>query len=243
MGVDDVGVVEPTAAERVCSVVVAAGSLMVATGGRRWELTGAHALHGGGRLLLRVPAGCGLATAVARAPRGHRTAVLEFTDVAPAAVRSRVRARVTVTGWLAPAGRQPEATGTCLRLDPSHILLDTTAGPVPVGLDELTLAQPDLLATHEAGMLTHLADRHRDMVALLTRLVDSRLLHGVTDVWPLALDRYGITLRLEHARSHRDVRLPFTAPLREAAQAGAEIQALIAAAHVCPCHRRPLTRP
>jgi hypothetical protein len=52
MGVDDVGVVELPAAERVCSVVVAAGSLTVATGGRCWELTGAHALHGGGRLLL-----------------------------------------------------------------------------------------------------------------------------------------------------------------------------------------------
>ena len=243
MSADGTRRAEPAAAERVRSVVTAAGSLTVTMSGRRWELTGTPAPYGGGRLLLRVPAGCGLAGAVALARRGHRPAMLEFTDIAPTAIRDRVRARVTVVGW--PALTRPPAgcTGIGVRLDPSHIVLGTPAGPVAVGLDEFALATADPLATREAGLLTHLADRHGDVVQLLTRLVDPRLLHTVTGVRPLALDRYGITLRCEYARAHRDVRLPFAAPLREAAQVGPAIQALIAAAQGRPCHHRRLTPP
>jgi hypothetical protein len=243
MGVDDAGVIEPTAAERVCSTVAAAGSLTVTMAGRRWELVAAHTLQRAGRVLLRIPAARELMAEVARDPRGHRTAILEFTDVAPTAVRARVRARVRLTGWLAPAPLWQEGAEAGLRLDPSQIVLETAAGPAGVGLDELVLAQADPLAGHEADLLTHLADHHREVVALLTRLVEPRLLHGVTTVWPLALDRYGITLRLEYARGHQDVRLPFTAPLAAADQASAAIRALIVAAHACSCHRRPLARP
>lgn len=83
-------------------------------------------------------------------------------------------------------------------------------------------------------MLLHMADRHRDAVDALTRLVDPAALHGVVRVHPLALDRHGLTLRLEHPRTHRDVRLPFPAPLADAAEAGPPSR---------PSSTRPTTAP
>ncbi|MFF8291455.1 DUF2470 domain-containing protein [Streptomyces sp. NPDC016309] len=246
---------EPTRAERVRSVLVAARSLTVTTHGYRCDLTGAHALDERGRLTLRLPADCHLAAAVVCAPRGDLATVLHFTDVAPTAVRERVRARVTLAGWLTEddAGAGTAAHGVALRLDPVRATLvrgdggdggGTGDGGVCVGLDELVLAEADPLAAHEAGLLMHLADDHADAVARLARLVEPRHLHGVRRVVPVGVDRYGLTLRLERVRDHADVRLPFAVPVREAADFGDRVQRLLAAAHACP-RRRPrlYTRP
>ncbi|UQA97389.1 DUF2470 domain-containing protein [Streptomyces halobius] len=238
---------EPSAAEQARSVLAAAGSLTVSTDGYRCDLVGRHILDGKGRLWLRLPADGHLAARVACAPRGALAALLAFTDVAPIAVRDRVRSRLTLSGWLtvedAEADSEAEVDSVDLRLDLARVTLETAAGAVDVGLDELVLAEADPLTAFEARMLTHLADAHPDAVAELTRLVDPRHLHGVVRVWPLALDRYAITLRLEHARSHHDVRLPFPTPLREANQITRQIQTLLALARTCPRRRRPVTRP
>ncbi|MEV3989892.1 DUF2470 domain-containing protein [Streptomyces sp. NPDC049837] len=247
-GVPDARTPEPTDAERVRSVLSAARSLTVITHGYRCDLAGVHRLDERGRLTLRLPADGHLAAAVAGAPGGDLAAMLQFTDVAPTAVRDRVRARVTLSGWLTRARRGAEARaeagrgGVALRLDPVRVTLHTGDDVVFVGLDELVLAAPDPLAGHEAALLLHLTDDHPDAVARLARLVEPRHLHGVRRVVPLALDRYGVTLRLEHARAHHDVRLPFTPALREAAEFGDRVQALLAAAHACP-RRRLRTRP
>ncbi|MGI5356435.1 DUF2470 domain-containing protein [Streptomyces sp. CA-252508] len=245
----------PSRAERVRSVLCAARSLTVTTDGYRCDLAGAHSLDERGRLTLRLPADCHLAAAVACAPRGDLAAMLQFTDVAPTSVRDRVRARVTLSGWLTEDGSaEPEAAGAgdgdgtvegvALRLDAVRATLDTGEGAEGVGLDELVLAGADPLAGHEAALLIHLTDDHPDAVARLARLVEPRHLHGVRRVVPVGLDRYGITLRLEHARAHDDVRLPFAVPLRDAAEFGDRIQALLAAAHACPRRRRSMrTRP
>jgi hypothetical protein len=92
-------------------------------------------------------------------------------------------------------------------------------------------------------MLTHLVDVHSDEVARLTRLVDTRLVQGVRRVLPLAMDRYGITLRLEHAHAHHDVRLPFPTPLTHVAEAGDRVRTLLAAARACPRRHRSSVRP
>lgn len=235
---------EPSGAERVRSVLSAARSLTVTTDGYSCDLAGAHALDERGRLTLRLPADCRLAALVACAPRGDLAAMLQFTDVAPTAVRERVRARVTLSGWLTQGGAETEAGRVELRLDPVRATLDTGNGAVGVGLDELVLAEADPLAGHEAGLLIHLTDDHPDAVARLARLVEARHLHGVRRVVPVGVDRYGLTLRLEHARAHADARLPFAVPLRVAAEFGDRIQGLLAAAHACPRRRRSLhTRP
>ncbi|MER6998601.1 DUF2470 domain-containing protein [Streptomyces sp. NPDC000410] len=245
MAVDDDRTAEPTNAERIRTVLAAADSLTVVTDTHTSDLVGGglHAVDADGRLVLRVPADCRLAAEVALAPRGSLSSLLKFTDVAPVAVRDRVRARVTLAGWLTRSGRESEGIvdpdTVELRLDPAHAELETAAGTVTVGLDELALARPDVLAGYEAGMLTHLVDGHRDVLALLARLVDQRLLFGVTRVWPLALDRHGLTLRLEHAVSHSDVRLPFPATVGDPAQVGDHVQALLAAARGCRRRRLP----
>ncbi|GAA2488053.1 DUF2470 domain-containing protein [Streptomyces gobitricini] len=232
---------EPSSAERVRSVLSAARSLTVTTDGYRCDLVGAHTLDERGRLTLRLSADCHLAAAVACAPRGDLAAMLQFTDVAPTAVRDRVRARVTLSGWLTRGGADTGAgDGVALRLDTVRATLDTGEGAEGVGLDELVLAGADPLAGHEAALLLHLTDEHPDAVARLARLVEPRQLHGVRRVVPVGLDRYGITLRLEHARAHDDVRLPFAVPLREAAEFGDRVRTLLAAAHTCPRRRRSL---
>lgn len=235
---------EPTAAERVRSVLSSARSLTVSTDGYDCDLFGPHTLDGGSRLKFRLSADCRLAEQAARSPRGALAALVRFTDVAPTAVRDRVRARVTLSGWLTPDGPKPEAGGGVdFRLDTAHVSLETAADTVSVGLDQLALAEADPLAGVEAGLITHLTDAHADAMAHLTRLVDPRQLQGVVGVWPLALDRYGITLRLERVRTHHDVRLPFPVPLRTAAQVTGQVQALLAAAHNCHRRRRTAARP
>ena len=245
MGAADVCVSEPTHAERVRSVVAAAESLTIATDQCRFVLVGRYLLDGRGGLDLLLPADCHLSDKVVPAAGGEVAGVLEFTDIAPAAVRDRVRARVGLAGRLTRSPSGPAGV-IVVRLDPSDVTLDPTtdagaaagSGAVTVSLDELAEAATDPLAAREAGLLTHLVDSHADVVERLTRLVDPRLLQRVTRVVPLAMDRYGLTLRLERARDHSDVRLPFVTPVREIDQVGDQIQALLAAAHACPRQRR-----
>lgn len=242
MGADDARAAEPTCAEKVRTVLAAADSLTVLTHARDYDLLGAdlHTVDEEGGLLLHVPGDSLLAAEAASAPHGALSVLLKFTDVAPTAVRERVRARVTLAGWLAQDRRPgiPRTDDTVgLRLDTAHVSLETASGPASVGLDELALARPDALAPYEAGMLTHLVDDHGDVVAVLTRLIDRRLVHRATRVLPVALDHHGLTLRLEHATGHHDVRLPFPAPAQDPAQVGDRVQALLAVARSCPRRR------
>lgn len=79
-------------------------------------------------------------------------------------------------------------------------------------------------------MLTHLMDGHSELVPLLLRLTQPQPDKGMVRVLPLAMDRYGLTLRLEYPGTHRDVRLPFAKPLSRTDQAGSQIRSLVAAA-------------
>lgn len=238
----------PTAAERVRSVIAGAESLSLITDGQEYDLIDMHVVSRRGRITLHPQADSPLTAQVARAPRGSLAALLEFTDIAPTAVRARVRAGVTVSGWLTPdrqrdatatgrgrgrgRGRGTEsdtATGTALVLDPARITLRTQAGTEEVGLDEMTLAAPDPLAVEEAAMLTHLTDAHEDMVAGLVALSAPRVPRGFIRAVPLALDRHGITMRHEYPSGHCDLRLLFPTPARNAAEAGDRICRLLVA--------------
>lgn len=71
----------------------------------------------------------------------------------------------------------------------------------------------------------------------LTRLVDPDSLHGAVRVRPLAVDRHGLTLRVERVRDHGDVRLPFHAPADEIAQLTERVHVLLAQAGAVSCPR------
>ncbi|WP_406723794.1 DUF2470 domain-containing protein [Streptomyces sp. GD-15H] len=225
---------EPGAAERARSVLTAAWSCAVTAEGFREEFVGAQGVSDDGRVLLEVPEESALLTAAIRAPRGEPSAVLEFADVAPVPVRERIRARL----WL--AGRFAVEDGR-LAFRATRVVLRQASGAVVVDPDEFAAARPDPLAAAEARLLTHLADCHGDAVERLTRLVDPGSLHGAVRVRPLAVDRHGLTLRIERVRTGGDVRLPFHRPADDLGQLTERMRVLLSQASAVSCPR-PLQR-
>ncbi|GAA4612506.1 DUF2470 domain-containing protein [Actinoallomurus liliacearum] len=229
-------IAEPTPAELVRSVLVAARSLTLNTDVHRVDLVGLHSPEGAGRLLLTVPAGSHVGAEVAWAPGGDLAASLEFTDVAPVPVPDRVRARVLLGGWLS-FDRQG-ASAEDLSFETVTAELQHEGRWFELEVDELAAVEPDPLAATEAELLTHLAGAHGDAVELLAQLVDRRILLGVTRVDPLRLDRYGVVLRLRRQSGYHDVRLPFATPPRNPAHAVLQMRALLARAKACPRRSR-----
>src|SRR3954468_17984590 len=95
-------------AERVRSVLVAAASLTLVAGGHRTYLVDRHTVEPDGRLTLDLPD--------RTAAPGGVPVVLELTDIAPIAMRNRVRAQVTVHARLMPAGLAARAHPTGAQL-------------------------------------------------------------------------------------------------------------------------------
>lgn len=226
----------PTDAEQVRTVLARATSLSLTTTGQAYDLIGLHSVSAKGQITLHPRPDSPLVPQAAAAPLGSLAALLEFTDIAPTPLRDRVRARVTVSGWLTPA------SGGVLRLDTARVSLRTPAGATEVGLDEIALAEPDPLAFDEAAMLTHLADSHQELMHNLLGLAGSRLPHGMIQSLPLALDRHGITLRCEYESGHCDLQLLFPTLARDATDAGDQIRQLLSAPLDC-AHRHHHSRP
>ncbi|MFD5424377.1 DUF2470 domain-containing protein [Streptomyces sp. NPDC127084] len=227
MALADVRVDEPTAAERIRSVVLASGSLTLTTGGTLYELTAMHTVDDKGRLRLHAPADSRLAAEAVSAPRGVLAGLAQFTDISPVAVRERVRARVTLSGWLTPADIQSSPEVLVLRLDTARATIETGTGADVVGLDELVLAQADPLAVQEAALLCHLDHGHRDVVTELSRLADPRPPRGALRIRPLALDRHGLTLRYEYRCGHQDARVAFPEPVCDPAGICEQVELLL----------------
>jgi hypothetical protein len=220
----------PAAAERARSVLATAWSCAVTADGGREEFVGAHTVTEDGRLLLNVPEDSALLAAAICAPRGEPSAVLEFADVSPVPVRNRIRARLWLAGWFVPEDGD-------LAFQATRVVLRQPSGAVVVDLDEFAAAAPDPLATAEARLLTHLADCHSDAVERLSRLVEPDSLHGAVKVQPIAVDRHGLTLRIERTRAHGDVRLPFHRPADDVAQLTERMHALLTQASAASCPR------
>ncbi|WP_406503538.1 DUF2470 domain-containing protein [Streptomyces sp. NBC_00212] len=224
---------QPTPAERMRSIITAAQSMTVVTDGHHHEvynldgtgLLGRIHLHDQGDPLEPDP------------PAPRIPIRLELTDIAPTPVRDRLRARVTLSGLVAASYSGDSVDSTCM--DFGQAAIEDAEGRAYVTLEQLQEAETDPMATGEAGMLTHLVDDHPDLVPLLLRLVEPRLKNGVVRALPLAMDRYGITLRLEHPATHRDVRLPFPTPMTDIDQAGLQFHALLTAARRSSHHRLP----
>ncbi|MFG3227968.1 DUF2470 domain-containing protein [Kitasatospora sp. NPDC048194] len=227
---------EPTTAERARSLLSATSSLTVRALGERHDLEAPVSVHGT-RLRLRAPLDAPLTTAAVGAVDGLAV-VVDVTDVSPVAVRDRIRARLTLAGRLHLAHLADDGLSVHLRVDVAHAVLATPYGTGALTAADLAAAAPDPLARHEAALLTHLADEHADALALLTRLLDPGLLSGHPDVRPLALDRYGLVLRLDHPHGHRDVRLVFPQPAGDTEDFGHRMHALLGAAeHGLPARR------
>ncbi|MFE0681904.1 DUF2470 domain-containing protein [Streptomyces sp. NPDC058961] len=213
----------PTAAERVRSILAAAHSMTVVTDEGRHEVYCAGDGGAAGRVHLHEPGDL---------DHGQHTGPLpvrlELTDIAPTPVRDRMRARVTLSGLLGAPYDPAAAASTCVEFGGAWI--EDAQGRTDLSLDALQETDLDPLATREAGMLNHLVDSHKDLVPLLLRLVRPQVKSSLSRVLPVALDRYGLTLRLEYPATHQDVRLPFPRPVQDIEQAGPQIHALLSAA-------------
>ncbi|GGV29951.1 DUF2470 domain-containing protein [Streptomyces spectabilis] len=233
MGVRHISTTMPAAAARARSVLATAWSCAVTTEIGRDELLGAHSVSERGAVRLDPPEDSALAAALICAPRGEPSTLVEFADVSPVPVRDRVRSRLWLSGSLT-------ATRDELVFEPTAVVLHDTHGRTGVDLEEFALADPDPLAHAESRLLTHLADSHPDAVEQLTRLIAAESLSGVVNVKPFAIDRHGLTLRLERVSSQADVRLPFHAPVEDLGQVTECMHALLTKARLL---RRPALRP
>jgi hypothetical protein len=230
----------PSLAERARSVLTAASSASVVTSDAQYEV--GDLFEDGdpfspspsptsGDLVLRLGMRHPLTQAVLSADDGELTAVVELTQLAAVPARERVRARLALGGWLTL-----EPVELSVRLDVAEVVLEDDEGAWEVDVDEYRAARPDCLARVENEHLLHLRSHHPDAVTLLARLAGNRALQGAVRVLPVALDRYGLVLRVERIRGHVDVRLPFPAPVQRSEDLADSMRCLLAlAAQRPPC--------
>ncbi|MET8652932.1 DUF2470 domain-containing protein [Nocardia aurea] len=222
--------VTPTTAERVRNACAHAEQAVLALPGIDPTPTSVHYLRQCGDVVIAVPSGSTAAVLIGNSSPGGAAAVLELTDHAPLPLREPVRALVWLRGVVravpVPAQRalasevakdHPDPalldvghTATLLRLVIGSAVMADATGAESVCVDQLRLAQPDPFCTVESAWLQHMESDHGDLVTQLARHLPPKLQTGA--VYPLAIDRYGITLRVEGHDGDHDFRLPFSAP-------------------------------
>lgn len=177
-------------------------------------------------LELAVPADSSLLSLPA-----EEAALVELTDVAPVAMRNRIRARLMLAGWLVPMDG-------AVRFTPGVARLTTGGQESTMDAEALLAAAPDPLADREAGLLCHLAEAHPEAIETLCRFIPTHMLQGVRRVLPLAVDRHGVVLRLESRSHDRDARIPFRTPVHRAEDVPDRMLDLLAHAPRCVRDRR-----
>ncbi|WP_422769822.1 DUF2470 domain-containing protein [Plantactinospora sp. WMMC1484] len=233
-----------TPAERLRSLLVAARSLSLQTPGHQADLVGRHHVAYG-RLVVELPAVSCMARHLRHA--GEVVTIVEVTDLAPVPIRDRVRARATLGGWLTaapPNGRDgsqhggegerdagDESTELTAVFELATAELRTSGSITSIAPEAFAAARPDPLAQSEADLLCHLADHHPETVERLAMLITPHRRAGARRIRPLALDRFGIALRVEHSDHDSDVRLDFPAPVENPDRLTEAVGALLAG---CP---------
>ncbi len=220
----------PSTAERIRSACARSDNSMLAIPGSDPIPTAVHHLRPCGDVVVAVDTDSIAAALAWQSGHGGLPAVLELTDHAPLPLREPVRSLVWLRGTVRPvpphvervlagevAAEHPHpalldvghtTSLLWLRLD-SAVVADST-GADSVGVNDLRDAIPDPFWEVETAWLQHLDEDHGDVVEQLARRLPLALRRG--RIRPLAIDRYGITLRVEGTDGDRDVRLPFAEP-------------------------------
>ncbi|MFD3451290.1 DUF2470 domain-containing protein [Streptomyces sp. NPDC058691] len=236
----------PSAAERTRTLVQGTASAVLVVPGvpvdRPESMIPLERLVGtDGDLFLLFSADSPAVRAATHAEADELTAVLEITDVAPVAVRGRIRGRAWITGWLTVARELPAPAGRVrLRLEVGGASLDDLWGAGQVEPDDFAAAEADPLIAHEAELLQHLAAGHADQVAWLCALAgDAGGIHRApTQAVPLALDRFGLRVRFTGAENTFDARFEFPEPVRGHQELHRAMHALFDAAEEAAAKRR-----
>jgi len=234
--------VRPSRAERARTVLAAAASASVLWDGGRVDLLGCHHDDPLGDVILTLESTSTLVRAAREAVGGDLAVTIELTELCAVSARERVRSRVTLSGRMSEmfdSGPDDPVASLLVRITEVSIT-PAEPGPIaaPVSLADYRGSEPDPLHLGAAEQLQHLAAHHPDAISMLSRLCDREVLIGVTQVLPITLDRYGIVLRVERLRDHRDVRLPFDRRIDTGTEAAIGMRTLLARAS----RRRPCGR-
>jgi hypothetical protein len=245
----------PDVAERAGTVLSHAPTSVIEIGPDLTVALDALGVDRDGSLVLIVEAGGALADRVA----GQSVAgTLHSALVSPVPGPDRVFDAVTAHGTvefaediraalevlLTPFPERPAET--VLRPDASVLLRMRVAqlrlGGVPVDAEAYALASADPLAADSDQVVTHLLCAHPEQVVLLAHLLDADLLRDAHAVAPVRVDRFGVTIRVDHPTGSRRARLDFPAALRGPAELPAamrELQCRAAQVTACPFDTRP----
>ncbi|MCU1641003.1 MAG: hypothetical protein JWN03_1278 [Nocardia sp.] len=238
-------VVAPETAERVHSACAHAESAMLALPGLDPVPTSVHLLRQCGDTVIAVPSSSVAALLVGGCGATGSPAVLELTDHAPLPLREPVRSLVWLRGWVhAVPGNTQRAlasavaedhphpalldigyTSTLVRLVVDSAVVADTSGADSVSREQLRQARPDPFCAMEGAWLQHLHADHADVIDRLARHLPAQLRRGAL-IHPLAIDRYGVTLRVEAVEADHDIRVPFAAPAHDVESLSRAVQAL-----------------
>jgi hypothetical protein len=238
--------VRPSRAERARTVLAAAASASVHWDGGRVDLLGCHHDDPFGDVILTLEATSTLVSAVRGAREASEediAAKLELTELCAVSVRERVLSRVSLSGRmsmtaLAPTYWTASSPSVSLRVQVSEVTIEDVDGAHLIPTGDYRRAQIDPLHLGAAEQLQHLAAHHPEAITTLSRLCSREAMLGVVRVLPIALDRYGIVLRAERVRGHRDVRLSFRRRIDSGTEAAIELRQLL----VDGSRRRPCAR-
>ncbi|MFL0277596.1 DUF2470 domain-containing protein [Mycobacterium sp. SMC-19] len=126
----------------------------------------------------------------------------------------------------APDDSDSDVDYALLRLTPESAVLADATGAEAVDVRELLAARPDPFCAIEAHWLQHLDSAHPEMVARLAAAkLPPQLRRG--QARPLAVDRYGMWLRVEAPDGDRDVRLSFPQPVEDVLSLNRAVRALM----------------
>lgn len=233
----------PSTAERVRSACTHAEQAVLALPGTDPIPVPVHYLRQCGDVVIAVPDDSEAVFAAQEQIAGA-SAVLELTDHAPLPLREPVRSLVWLRGWIravparaqrtlvtAVAADYPHPglldighTTTLLRLVLNSAVVADSGGAESVSVDDLRLATPDPFCGVESAWLQHLDADHADVIAQLARHLPAGLRRG--RIHPLAIDRYGLTLRIEGIDGDHDFRLPFATPADDVEALGRAVRTL-----------------
>lgn len=139
-------------------------------------------------------------------------------------VSPRSTARFRAAGT--QAGSDSEVGYALLLLTPDSAVLADATGAEAVAVGELLAARPDPFCAIEAHWLHHLDSAHPELVARLAAAkLPPQLRRGQTR--PLAVDRYGMWLRVEANDGDHDVRLSFPQPVEDVLSLNRAVRALM----------------
>jgi hypothetical protein len=232
---------QPPSAERARTIAARPAASLYGVGLGICQLWGATTTDAGDVLLV-VPTDGLVMTALQHSPLGDVPARLTVTDRTPVPIPHPVRGLVQLSGWVEPvapydvtrlvldfAETQPcdslfdvGLSATLLRLELGEVQLEEAGGTTDVEPDDFRAARPDAISRAESELMAQQCEPLMRLAGRVRRRVGRH-----DDVRLLGLDRFGIRYRVQSRHGCYDLRVPFAAPLTDAADFGSAVENLL----------------